>query len=69
MLKYGQQQDNVFDIIEKGNFFTPTKGEEPSDVYAEHSSRKAKVLRILKWIAVAVGVIYFAVYGYMLFGT
>lgn len=69
MLKYGQEQENVFEIIEKGNFFSPTKGEEPKSAYTEHSPRREKMIRILKWTALAIGVICFVVCGYMLFGS
>lgn len=59
MLKYGQEQDNVFEIIEKGNFFTPTKGEESAPAYAEHSSKRAKWIQILKWAVITAGSIWF----------
>ena len=61
MLKYGQEQDNFFEIIEKGNFFSPTKGEEPASVYTEHCPKYARLLKVLKSLAFAAGAICFLI--------
>ena len=52
MLKRGEEQDNVFTIIEKGNFFAPTQGVEPESVTQELKPAQEKVKKILKIVAI-----------------
>lgn len=64
MLGRGQQQDSIFDIIEKGNFFGPASNET-----VELYDKPKKWKRVLK-IGLIVALIVFLIYGlYILFGN
>lgn len=65
MLKPGQEQDNFFEIIEKGNFFTPTKGEDNSEVSLEKGTAHNRTVRILKTVAWILGIVGFVILGYV----
>lgn len=65
MLKYGQEQDNVFEIIEKGNFFTPTKGENNTDGVLEKGAKHDRTVKALKTTALFLGIVGFVILGYV----
>ena len=66
MLKYGQEQDNVFEIIEKGNFFTPTKGEgEADEGTMEKGIAHDRMVKALKTTALVLGIAGFVILGYV----
>ena len=63
MLKYGQEQENVFEIVEKGNFFTPTKGEDNADNDLEKGAKHDQMVKVLKTTALLLGIVGFAILG------
>lgn len=63
MLKRGEEQDNVFTIIEKGNYFAPTQGVEPESVTQELKPAHTKASKILKIVAIVLSAVVFIALG------
>ena len=61
MLGRGQEQDNIFSIVEKGRFFTPTKGVD-TDV-GEIDRPRSRAKKIVKIVLLVLAAAVFIVMG------